>query len=298
MKRQDVNPSAPRGELWPLDRYGRAQNAGDLNRVSAAARDAALWTAQVCSTQLGVDLHSVYIVGSAARGRPGPFEMTALLRMTAKEHARGLVLASGDHDREAAPPLWLAAAADALEARFGDQEPVTLGLKPWRDVFPAGQVFSADRFRLGVSSACVYGRDLTRHIAPQRLSAAVSNHAIFPARRRIAEAAGRLALSDEETHVRREARMISRFMLSAAFALVMPFEGVYTEDLDLQRDLFALSYPARAADAATAAAFARCPPGSAFELLQLLDGFGRWLTAEADRWLDAHNPQRRAVLPL
>lgn len=290
-ERDASEPPAQNGALWPLDRYGRARNAGDRRRISAEARSAAAWVTELLQDRLGPDLHSVYLTGDGARGRPGPLAFLALRRMAA-----GAVKnpASAD-DPE---PLWLAEAVEALQARSGDVGPASLHVREWRDVFPPGQVFSVDRFRLGVASVCIHGRDVTRHIAPQRLSHAAANAWIIQTRKRIDAAAGRLALASQADDVRREARLLGRFLCAAAFALVMPAEGVYTEDPDVQRDLFALNHPRQAREIGRACAFIRRPPDAAYELLHLLDGFGRWLTAECDAWLDAHNPSRRIALPL
>ncbi len=288
---RDRNPPGVPSALWPMDGLGRVRNAGGAGHLDEASRDAAAQTLQILQTHIGAELHSVYVVGPRACGRDGPLEILALRRMGGAANDRAPT--QGDVE-----PLWLAAAADHLEQRHPHAEPPQLGLRFWRDVFPRGRAFSPDRFRLGVASACVHGRDVARHIAPQRLSPAVANSWIVTAGPRIKRAAGRLALAAQPQDVRREARAIARTLLATAFALVMAREDVYTEDPALQRDLFALSHPAQAREAARACAYIARPPDAAYELLLMLDGFGRWLMAQCDLWLDVHNPQRRAALPL
>ncbi len=81
-------------------------------------------------------------------------------------------------------------------------------------------------------------------------------------------------------------------VLSAAFALVMEREQIYTEDLDLRRDLFTLNYPGRTRDLSEAYAMATRPSPDAMKALVFIDNACRWLTPMTDAWLNANNPQR------
>ncbi len=270
------------GEIWPMDRFGRARNAADKSRLTPLARRVSRAIAEAYRTRLGDDIHSVYLTGPAARGRPGAIEAIGVMRMTAAP--------IGGRS-------WLEETAGAIRARWPAAGRPELALLAWRELFPEADAFSPERFRIAVNSLCLSGRDLSRRLAPQRLSVAAANAWIVGARERITSSSDRVGLEAREDDVRRESRALGRLLLATGFALVMPHEGVYTEDPDLQRDFIALNFPERSDDVARAYDLMTAPSDQPADVLSLLDGCGRWLLAECDKWLDRHNPHRVAALP-
>jgi hypothetical protein len=270
-----------RGELWPMDRFGRAMNAGDRTILTPLGRRIARAVADGYRDRLGSSLHSVYLTGAYARGRMGPVRAFGVLRMTASPMA----------------VAWLEDVAHQVRTRWPGVSAPELTLHAWREVFPAGDAFSSMRFQLGVNSVCLVGRDLARLVAPQRLNTPAANAWIVQARDRVEGAFARIENAAGHDEIARICGESARFMLAAAFALVMPHEGVYTEDPDLQRDFIALNHPEMQDLADQACRLAMDPVTSANEIIALLDSFGRWLSDESDAWLDRHNPQRIAALP-
>jgi hypothetical protein len=270
-----------RGELWPMDRFGRAMNAGDRTALTPLGRRVARSIADGYRDRLGSSLHSVYLSGAFSRGRVGPVRAFGVLRMTASPMA----------------VAWLEEVSGTVRARWPGVGRPELTLHAWRDVFPAGDAFSPTRFQLGVNSVCLVGRDLARLVAPQRLNIPAANAWIVAVRERVEGALARVDLASREDEVARVCAETSRFLLAAGFALVMPHEGVYTEDPDLQRDFIALNHPERRQDADLAHRYAIEPTSSAAEVIDMLESFGRWLTITSDAWLDRNNPQRLAALP-
>lgn len=264
-----------------MDRFGRVLNVGDRDVMTPLGRRVARALSEAYRARLGAALHSVYLTGAASRGRSGPIEAVGVLRMTASCVGRG----------------WLEEVAGSVRARWPGAGRPALQLLDWRHVFPDDETFSPTRFRLGVNSVCLTGRDVTRTIPPQRLSVSASNAWIVHTRERLAESRARIDLVSKDEDIKREAFEVGRFLLSAGFAMVMAHEGVYTEDADLQRDFLMLNHPERENEIWTAYEFAVAPSPSAGEVLRLLDGYGRWFEAECDGWLDRHNPQRAATLP-
>jgi hypothetical protein len=92
--------------------------------------------------------------------------------------------------------------------------------------------------------------------------------------------------------VRAAAMDAGHAVLAACFALVMDREQIYTEDLDLRRDLFTLNHPNRTKDLAEAYAMATRPSPDAMKALVFIDNARRWLAPMTDAWLNANNPQR------
>ena len=268
-----------RGEFWPQDHWGRVTNAAITSeQIAQPALEAAEEAADVALERFGDRLHSVYLSGPAARGRPGGAAFFVLLRLGASD------LRSNES--------WESAVASQLRRRHPRVGRVAVAVFNWKDVFTTDGAFSPARFRLAVNSVCVAGRNMTRMLAPQRIDSAAMNGDILGFRPRMLNAAGRLAAARSPDRVRAAAMDSGHAVLAAAFALVMEREQIYTEDLDLRRDLFTLNYPGRTRDLSEAYAMATRPSPDAMKALVFIDNACRWLTPMTDAWLNANNPQR------
>ncbi len=268
-----------RGEFWPQDHWGRVTNAAlQREQISQTALEAADEAADVALERFGDRLHSVYLSGPAARGRPGGAAFFVLLRLGASD------LKSNES--------WEAAVAAQLRRRHPRVGRVAVAVFNWKDVFTTDGAFSPARFRLAVNSVCVAGRNMTRMLAPQRIDTAAMNGDILQFRPRMLNAAGRLAAARSPERVRAAAMDAGHAVLAASFSLVMDREQIYTEDLDLRRDLFVLNYPGRTRDMSEAYAMATRPSPDAMKALVFIDSACRWLTPMTDAWLNANNPQR------
>ncbi len=272
-----------RGEFWPQDHWGRVTNAAIAReQIAQPALEAAEEAADMALERFGDRLHSVYISGPAARGRPGGAAFFILLRL-------GASLGGADLR---ANESWEVAAAAQLRRRNPRVGRIAVAVFNWKDVFTPDGAFSPARFRLAVNSVCVAGRNMTRMLAPQRLDAALMNGDILGFRPRMLNAAGRLAAAKAPDRVRAAAMDAGHAVLAASFALVMDREQIYTEDLDLRRDLFTLNYPGRIKDLSEAYAMATRPSPDAMKALVFIDNACRWMTPMTDAWLNANNPQR------
>ncbi len=273
-----------RGEFWPQDHWGRVINAAlPRERLPRAVMEAADEAVDLALERFGARLHSVYISGPAARGRPGGAAFFALLRLGA----------NGAPQIAAEPASsWEQAAASQLRRRHPRLGRIAVAVFNWKDVFTTDNAFSPARFRLAVNSVCIAGRNMNRMLAPQRIDTAVLNGDILGFRNRMINATSRLAAAKSPERVRAAAMDAGYAALAASFALVMDREQIYTEDLDLRRDLFTLNYPARSRDMSEAYAMATRPPSDPMRALTFIDRTCRWLTPMTDAWLNANNPQR------
>lgn len=268
-----------RGQFWPQDHWGRVTNAAIArDYVVQPALEAAEEAADAALERFGDHLHSVYLSGPAARGRPGGAAFFILLRLGASN------LQNNDS--------WESAVAAQLRRRHPRIGRIAVAVFNWKDVFTTDGAFSPARFRLAVNSVCVAGRNMTRMLAPQRIDTAAMNGDILGFRPRMLNAAGRLAAARSPERVRAAAMDAGHAVLAAAFSLVMEREQIYTEDLDLRRDLFVLNYPARNRELAEAYAMATRPSPDAMKALVFIDAACKWLTPLTDAWLNANNPQR------
>ena len=170
-----------RGAFWPQDHWGRVTNAAIAReQISQPALEAGDEAADAALERFGEHLHSVYLSGPAARGRPGGLAVFILLRLGAAVHER-----QGSES-------WESALAAQLRRRHPRVGRVAIAVFSWKDVFTTDGAFSPARFRLAVNSVCIAGRNMTRMLAPQKLDSAVMNGDILGFRPRMLNAAGRL----------------------------------------------------------------------------------------------------------
>ena len=271
-----------RGQFWPQDYWGRVTNAAlPREQIARPALDAAEEAADLGLERFGDRLHSVYLSGPAARGRPGGADILILLRLG----AAGIADAGA---RES----WEMAASAQLRRRHVSLGRISVSVLDWKDVFVADGAFSPARFRLAVNAHCVAGRNMTRMLAPQKLDAAAVNEDILGFRARMLSAARRISAARGEERVKAAAADAGLSVVAAGFALVLEREQVFTEDLDLRRDLFILNHPKRAKRMREAYAMAARPTGDAMKALTFIDEACRWMTPMTDAWLNANNPQR------
>ncbi len=269
-----------RGAFWPQDHWGRVTNAAIAReQIAQPALEAADEVADAALERFSDQLHSVYLSGPAARGRPGGVAVFVLLRMGATQPRS---VADG----------WEHALAAQLRRRHPRVGRIAIAVFSWKDVFTTDGAFSPARFRLAVNSVCIAGRNMTRMLAPQRLDAAVMNGDILNFRARMLNAAGRLGAAKSPDRVRAAAMDAGHAVLAAGFALILEREQTYTEDLDLRRDMFALNYPGRTLDMGQAYIMATRPSPDAMKALVFVDAACRWMTPLTDSWLNANNPQR------
>jgi hypothetical protein len=243
--------------------------------------------ADIALERFSDQLHSVYLSGPAARGRPGGAAIFILLRLGAAADTIG----------KSAFEAWEAAAAAHLRRRHAQIGRIALSVLLWKDVFGSDGAFSPARFRLAVNSVCIAGRSMTRMLPPQTLDPAVMNADIVAFRGRMLTAVGRVNAAAGAERIRAAAKDAGSAVLSAGFALILDREQSYTEDLDLRRDLIALNFPARTRDIRDAYAMAIRPPDDAMTVLKFIDASCKWLTPKTDAWLNAHNPRRQERLP-
>jgi hypothetical protein len=271
-----------RGQFWPQDHWGRVTNAAlPREAVARAASEAAEEAADLALERFGEHLHSVYLSGAAARGRPGGAAFIILLRLGAQGAAEPRV-------REA----WEHAAAAQLRRRHPALGRMSVSVVDWKDVFTTDGAFSPARFRLAVNAVCIAGRNMTRMLAPQKLDAAAVNGDILAFRTRMLAAAQRITAARTQERVRAAAADAACAVIAAGFALVLEREQVYTEDLDLRRDLFILNYPKRATRMREAWQMTVRPATDPIKALSFIDDACRWMTPLTDAWLNANNPQR------
>ena len=270
--------------LWPQDPWGRVLNgACDASELPAIIQDIGHTAADLALERFGDKLHSVYLSGDLARDAGCEASFIIVLRNS--EHSVGL-------------DLFCAAAALRVQKLHPELQGCTFETYGWDEIFPADGRFSPPRFRLGVNSVAIAGRDLKRLIAPQKLTSAVSNASIVGLAGRLRALQHRLKAVATEARVRATSRQFAQTALKGAFACVMTSEQVYTEDFATMARYITLSVPEKKQTLISLVGFSQRGTASTIEALAIVDEVMSWLPEFADSWLDQNNPPRDQTIKL
>ncbi len=271
-----------RGAFWPQDRWGCVLNA------AAKREDLALdWSVlaelacDLAQERFNEGLHSVYLSGSAARNRPGGGSFVIVLRPNASYAG-----ATG----------WAAVAASELRRNLVGVDGVKVTVLRWTDVFASRNTFTPARFRLAVNSVCVAGRDLRRLVPAPPINAAAANTSVVMLNERLSAAKQKTLTSENRSRMRHVSADVGHAIISAAYATVMVDEQLYTEDLDLRRDLFVLNHPELTNEAQRAYDMAAMPGSDPVQIRAFINASREWLSPLIDNWLNQHNPDRLELL--
>ena len=270
--------------LWPQDPWGRVLNGAlKQSELRAESMDVSQTAVDLAFERFEDALHSVYLSGSMARDAGQDAIFIVVLRHT--RSAIGL-------------DLFCAAAALRVQKLHPDIGSCTFEVFGWDDIFPADGRFSHPRFRLGVNSVAVGGRDLKRLIAPQKLTPAAANASIVGLSGRLRAMMHRLKAVSTEARVRATSRQFALASLTGAFAAIMTSEQVYSEDLETMATYVSLGLPEHRQVLMTLVQLCRYGTASSLESLAIAEQVLNWLPALADAWLDQNNPERFAALKL
>lgn len=269
---------------WPQDPWGRVLNgAVSPFELSAETQDIAHTAADLALERFGDALHSVYLSGGMARNMGSEAVFIIILRHM--KRAVGL-------------DLFCAAAALRVQKLHPELQSCVFETFSWDEVFPADGRFSYSRFRIGVNSVAIAGRDLKRLIAPQKLTPAAANASIFGLNGRLRALQHRLKAVATESRVRASSRQFAHIALRGAFACVMTTEQVYSEDFATMAKYIALSLPERHATLNMLVQLSVQGTPSTLEALAIVDDVMSWLPIFAESWLDHNNPEREQTIKL
>ncbi|MFC7291870.1 hypothetical protein [Hirschia litorea] len=271
-----------RGKFWPQDAFGRVLNAAvkreDLNLLWSNLSESAV---DVAHARFGDDLHSVYLSGPAARNRPG---------------GGSIMIVLAPHVKAANIDNWALPAAEELRRLHNCKFGLNIHVLKWRDVFcPMGQT-SPSKFRLSVNSICIGGRNITRLIQQLSINEAVANPMLVSFESRLQDAKQKTLLSDSRRVIRSVSANVGHAVVSAGYASVMAAEQVYTEDLDIRRDIFTLHHPDHKDDIQRAYDMAALPSYDPVQVRAFINEARDWVLPIVNTWLNTYNPDRMDLL--
>lgn len=271
-------------DIWPTDPWGRIVNGSvAANELPIDVLTMCEGAADIAHQRFDRDLHSVYLTGEVARNLGHEPEIIVVLRQTTKPV--GL-------------DLFAAAAGLRLQKQFPQFGACKFHVYCWEEIFPADGRFSWPRFRIGVNSVSIAGRDLKRLIAPQKLTIAAANTHICGVREYLNKLIHRLRAISTESRVHATSRQFARTALDAAFAIVMTDEQVYTQDPETMASFAGLTFTENRACLAALVRLSRTGTLSGLEALAIANDTMRWLPDASDQWLDKYNPMRDEALPI
>lgn len=271
-----------RGKFWPQDEFGRVMNAAvkrqDLSPLWSNLSESAV---DVALERFGEALHSVYLSGPAARNRPGGGSIM-------------IVLAPNTNPENS--DNWTLLAAEELRRMHNCKFGINVHVLKWLDVFcPMGQTSPA-KFRLSVNSICIGGRSVTRLITQQPIVEGIANPMLVSFESRLQDAKQKTLSSDSRRVIRSVSANVGHAVVSAGYASVMAAEQVYTEDLDIRRDIFTLHHPDHKDDIQRAYDMAALPSYDPVQVRAFINDATEWVLPIVNSWLNTYNPDRMDLL--
>ncbi|MBZ0294938.1 MAG: hypothetical protein K8L99_20415 [Anaerolineae bacterium] len=278
--------SMSKGRYWRTDEDGNLLNDASPEYIQPPFAAVVQAAVDAYLQHIPDDVHSIYVTGSIPRGLAIEGESDLDMFAVLTESSDPLLVMQD----------WIEPTEEALIDQYPCVTDVQLEVWPDGYVFTDPARFSIGAFIIKTHSVCVWGSDLTPELGDYPVSAAIANDDLVQIEPDIAEAVERIQADRQPANVRYWCRRVMKQILRAGFALVMVEEGRHTRDHDLCYEAFARHYPGHAADMKRALEYARFPLEDADGVLAFLENMGSWIIAQANRWLDEHNPARDPAL--
>ena len=218
---------------------------------------------------LGEDtVHSIYIKGSVSRGTP--------IEDVSDIDALAVVYSS----TEELNLDWIRQEADRLRLEYPYSTDFDFAVIPYEEVVSGKRRVA--RCLLKVSSACIYGDDLA-----EQLPRVKPGPDCFICSRNIGKyVEKKIELLEDKTKEIdpvSQSKWVAKYLIRAAFELVMEREKVFTRDLYPSYEMFSKYYPEKEVAARRVLEAAVKQDASREELLTILNDYGRWLVIEKEK---------------
>lgn len=272
--------ACPKGRFWETDANGFIRNDARLDRIAANYRPAIERMVAAYRFRHGAALHCVYLRGSVPRGLavPGFSDLDSLALVTG--------------EGEAVSPDWAALEEERTLAVCPELTGVQFETYALEDAVQRDRV-SELGFVLKTQAVCVHGDDVSAALPGYRPDRTVANIDLVRIGTDIEEALDEIRRRPADgARTAYWCRRIMKNLIRACFALTLSQERRYTRDLGLCAARFLAHFPEQKPDMEQALRFALYPTEEVDELIEFLAGFGCWVNARANDWLDVHNPRR------
>jgi uncharacterized protein len=154
-------------------------------------------------------------------------------------------------------------------------------------------------FMIKTYSIPLCGENLQEKLPKYKADEKLANEHIVNLESQIGVAVSDLEGNEDTEDIKDCCTWIMKIIIRCGMALVIEKEQTYTRDLYPAYELFSKHYPKQKKEMKETLLLAINPSEKPAEVTSFLkSGFGKWMTEEADRWLNEHNPSKEKHLPL
>ncbi|GIN84461.1 nucleotidyltransferase [Heyndrickxia sporothermodurans] len=273
------------GHVCPTDDNGYILNDSSLKKVKPEFLKIIVEATEHYKTNLGLDLHSVYIRGSIPRGMGinGVSDLDTIA-ITNKD--------INDIDLK-----WVNKSELELNKKFDNVTGVEFNFYHIDDVLETTR-FSIISFMIKTYSVCVYGEDLSIYLPSYKADKTLGNEHLFNLKSQIEQAKEDLDGNNDIEDILDCCVWIMKIIVRAGFALVIEEENKYTRDLFPAYKIFSKYYPEKEAEMKQALKYAIKPVADKNEIIDFLDEIGSWIVNESEKWLQVHNPKKLSKMEM
>lgn len=273
------------GSLCPVDDKGYIINQSGHGKINPKFQEVIQLIKDSCLSFLPKEIHSIYIRGSVPRGLDieGVSDVDVIV-----------VTYSDPQDLDLD---WVEETEQLIDQKFSFVNGVDLGFSPLSEI-EEREYCSMIPFILKTYGVCVYGENLISKLPDYKPDISLANEHLIHLSSLIGTAKRELTGNDDTEDIQECCSWIMRIIVRAGGVLVIDQEKAYTRDLYPAYQLFSKHYPEKEQQMRTALWYSINPLSSSEEIFEFLNGFGSWMEAETENWLDVHNPTREAHLLL
>ncbi|TGB03664.1 nucleotidyltransferase [Halobacillus salinus] len=275
----------PIGSLCPVDDQGYIINQSDSSKINDRFQEVIRLVTESCLSALSEEIHSIYLRGSVPRGMDidGVSDLDVVIITYSEPQNLNLD--------------WTEETEQLINERFRFINGVELGFSPLSE-FEQTTHCSMIPFILKTYGICIYGESLIHKLPDYKPDSSLANEHLIHLAPLIERAKQELTGNEDTEDIEDCCSWIMRIIVRAGLALVIVQEQSYTRDLYPAYELFTKHYPEKEQDMRTALWYAINPLSNAEDILDFLNGFGSWMKAETENWLNVLNPYREPHLPL
>ncbi|UOQ84387.1 nucleotidyltransferase [Gracilibacillus salinarum] len=273
------------GRFCLTDTNGYIINDAELKNINYEYYKVIEEVMKVYKSHLKNDLHSIYIRGSIPRGL-GIHSISDIdtIAVTTKQPSEIDV-------------QWIDEEEQALTEKYTCISGIEFSFYWMEDVLQTNH-FSIIPFMIKTHSVCVLGDDVSELLPDYKADKTLGNEHLVNLWEQIELAKEDLIGNEDKEDILDCCRWIMKIIVRSGLALVIEKEHKYTRDLFPAYKLFSDYYPEKESAMKQALKYAIEPVEDPKELVDYLNKMGPWMTKEAEKWLQVHNPKKLRNMPI
>jgi len=252
------------GRLLKTDDNGFIISESNVDKIENPWKEAVGEIKNAYLKHLGEEVHSIYVRGTVSRGEAieGISDIDTFAVITKKTE-------EVDHS-------WVRDARQKLEKKFDFSTGVEFDFINLKELFDSDKFFKY-RFTIKTQSACIYGDDLAKKIAPFRADKQTASHFHRNLKKVLENTKKGITDNPDKEDIKKWCRWIMKRIIRAGFVLVMDKEQIFTRDLYPSYKIFSKHFPKQEPKMKKALNFAINPIDDVERLKNFLDDFGVWM---------------------